>query len=77
MTTHDRPDSESEIEITPQMIEEGVSAWGNEFGFYGPPDFDASEVVAAIYKAMTRCVCSAVAGGKSQGVAGLTSHGLN
>jgi hypothetical protein len=46
---------DNNIEITPEMIQAGFTAWGNEFGFCGPPDVDGEQAVATIFKAM----CSA------------------
>lgn len=50
-----------EVEVTPEMIEAGKSAWFEESGFYGPPDVDGAAVVVAIFKAMA-CAGRGVSG---------------
>jgi hypothetical protein len=40
------------IEVTPQMIEAGLSAWDEVSSGWGPPEVDGKEVVVEIYKAM-------------------------
>jgi hypothetical protein len=39
--------------IPDELIQAGIDAWW-EFGFRGPPDFAAGEVVAAIHLAMLK-----------------------
>lgn len=45
--------ADTDIEVTPEMVAAGIRAWGNGFGFCGPPDVDGEEVITAIFKAMS------------------------
>jgi hypothetical protein len=51
----DRPETESETEITPEMIEAGVDELTLSFSTEGDLD-DKEDVVRAVYQAMTRAI---------------------